>query len=91
MVAETASEHGKFWQVHNRLYEKHDLLSETFLAQMARKETGNSEQARKNVQEDEKAAKKIGVEGTPTFLLCTPDKKVLTLHSLSQIENDLPE
>jgi protein-disulfide isomerase len=97
IAAERAALHGKFWQMHDALFEHQKELDSqkigTLLNQVAiagkGPKTEGSEIADKRVQADLKDAVTLGVEGTPTFILCCPDKRVVRLNSLTQLESYL--
>jgi protein-disulfide isomerase len=76
--AEAAGAQGKFWEMHDMLYEHQDALAETHLVGYARvvgvnvdrfrsELEGHTYQAR--VQEDFMSGVRSGVNGTPTFYI----------------------
>ncbi len=92
IAAEAAREQGRFWSVHDALLGQ-DSLNATRIAAAAR-ETGldaarfarsYASSARKVVEADAKQAASLKLPGTPSFLLCCPDGRVLLLGSLDQI------
>ncbi len=78
IAAETAAKQGKFWEMHNMLFEKQENLQDNHLLQYAKqigldvalfeKEFGEDESVQK-VKEDYESGIKNGVEGTPTFFI----------------------
>ena len=92
IAAEAAGEQNHFWPAHDALMQSEDLkparihsilekqhLDEKRYAQAV------ASTARSRVASDLAQAKTLGLTGTPAFLLCCPDGKVLELASLSQI------
>ena len=77
-TAEFAAAQGKFWEMHDALYENQGKLSDEFLPELTTKlgldgqaalkalEEGTFEE---RVQTDLKSGEKSGVEGTPTFYI----------------------
>ncbi len=94
LTAEKARASGRFWEVHNRLYGMQteiapDQVTKTLgrlhldTAHLSEKQNQDAE---KRVQADMKLAATVGLDSTPTFLLCCPDGRVLKLGDLSQAE-----
>ena len=77
-AAEAAADHGKFWEMHDRLFEHQDRLGERDLVNYALEvgitsegflELMQSEQKADRVQEDFMTGVRSGVNGTPTFFI----------------------
>lgn len=93
LAAEDAQQQGKFWQMHDALYDcKGEINSDAIHA--AARAVGIKTILLPSVIKTNTAAitrdrndgDKAGVEGTPTFILCCPDGKVIRLATLSQVE-----
>jgi protein-disulfide isomerase len=77
-AAETAGAHGKFWEMHDALYENQGALADDDLVQYASalgldrsrftSELGKHSQAAR-VREDFMSGARSGVNGTPTFFI----------------------
>ena len=77
-AAEAAREQGKFWQMHDKLFQNQRLLSEAVYDQLAR-ELGldvarfqaarRSGRARARIEEDQALAARIGANATPTMFV----------------------
>jgi protein-disulfide isomerase len=73
-----AARQGKFWEYHDRLFDSSPNLSPVMLEKIA-SEIGlnvggfssclSSEESRSAIQRDLQVAKKLGIQGTPTFLI----------------------
>lgn len=93
--AEAAREQGRFLQMHEMLYDrggKVDAKATVELAMavgldMARFKQSCKSTALASVNEDSLAAKRLSVEGTPTFFLCLPSGRVLRLGSVEQAQS----
>ena len=77
-TAEFAGSHGRFWQMHNLLYENQDQLSPTLLTALTSaldldpEELGNALELGlflPRVRRDIASALESGVQGTPTFFI----------------------
>lgn len=77
-TAEFAGEHGKFWEMHDLIYENQATLGEPTLAELARglqldvKALAKSREAGEfadRVQKDFAGGVRSGVNGTPTFFI----------------------
>lgn len=77
-AAEAAAAQGKFWEMHDYLYEHQGALDEEHLADYARILSLNADEferelkegaGRDRVQEDLMSGLESGVEGTPTFYI----------------------
>ena len=92
LTAEAAREQGKFWQTHDALYTetmcKTTLDSVVLEQNLDKKKMRSSFQdtAKKAVEQDVSAANIIGINSTPTFILCCPNDKVIRLKTLLDIK-----
>ncbi len=77
-AAEAAADHGKFWEMHDRLFEHQNRLGESDLVNYASElgitsegflELMQSEEKADRVQEDFMTGVRSGVNGTPTFFI----------------------
>ncbi len=77
-AAEAAADHGKFWEMHDRLFEHQTRLGERDLVNYASElgiasegflELMQSEEKADRVQEDFMTGVRSGVNGTPTFFI----------------------
>ena len=77
-AAEAAAAQGKFWEMHNTLYEHQDELAETGLTKWAVRiglelyrfsADLSSERFARRVQADYEGGVRSGVKGTPTFFI----------------------
>jgi len=77
-AAEAAREQGKFWPMHDKLFENQRQLSDAVYAQLARDvglDVAKFDAARKSgrgrarIQEDQAIAGRVGVDGTPTLFV----------------------
>jgi protein-disulfide isomerase len=77
-TAEFAATHGKFWDMHDLIFENQDSLSEKMLGELAHRLTLDRQALRdalrlgtfaKRVQEDFSSGVRSGVNGTPTFFI----------------------
>lgn len=75
-----------FWRVHVKLYALKAKLTD---AGLDRFDIPLYKQADQRVQDDIEIANHIGINGTPTFLLCLPDGHVFRLRSLEQVNRFL--
>jgi protein-disulfide isomerase/uncharacterized membrane protein len=78
LAALCASQEGKFWELHDLLFEKqHELTTDVILAlgtgvglnETALQTCMNSEETRLMLEADRNAAEAFGVQGTPTFFI----------------------
>lgn len=92
VAAEAAREQGRFWPVHDALLRQNTLDAARIAA--STRETGLdparftrscASSAKKVVEADVKQAASLKLAGTPSFVLCCPDGRVLLLGSLDQI------
>jgi protein-disulfide isomerase len=77
-TAEFAATQGKFWEMHDAIYENQDALSVQFLLELAEKlkldsaaleEALNNGKFTKRIKEDFHGGVLSGVNGTPTFFI----------------------
>lgn len=82
LAAEAAALQGKFWEMHDAIYEQQSSLNEAFLLSLAEqlhlnidafKQDLSSEKLDDKVDEDFESGMRSGVNGTPTFYV--NDKK----------------
>ncbi len=92
--AESARSQGVFWRVHDELYEidpeKFNSYSiQKVISRCVPDQKRFREVARTSamgvIKSDMATAKKLAVNGTPTFILCCPNRKVFRLKSLTQV------
>lgn len=97
LAAEAAGEQGKFWEMHDYLFENQDSLSEEFLLAAAEKlglDRDKYEKAFKEkkyqdkINKDQSDGVKFGVNATPTFFL---NGKKLDLFSQNDLEKAVSE
>lgn len=78
VAAEIMAKHGKFWQMHDMLYENQDHLGDNYLLEYARKlgvsenefkRDFNNEEFLDTVQENIDSGLKSGVNGTPSIFI----------------------
>jgi protein-disulfide isomerase len=92
-AAEAARLQGRFWPMHQALFSLHERASRPALRKMAVRMGMNANRfdadfdtAKQAITNDRNLAKRVGVEGTPTFIICFPDGEVAKLGELGQIE-----
>lgn len=77
-AAEFAAAQGKFWEMHDALFENQDRLSESMLARVAERlgmdgeaasEAIENQQFEERIARDVDGGAKSGVHGTPTFFV----------------------
>lgn len=75
-AAVAAMRQGKFWEMHDALFENQEKLGEAFYLEQAKKLNLDLEKFKKDmasteteefIKADEEAAKKLGIGGTPSF------------------------
>jgi protein-disulfide isomerase len=93
-AAEIARLHHKFWHVHDALYEVPDLDLHSIASVMSDVGLGNDVQynkdlitAKDRIAGDIRSASTANIHSTPTFLLCTPDNKVIRLYGISELKD----
>ncbi|MCW3051168.1 MAG: Protein-disulfide isomerase [Chthonomonadales bacterium] len=86
LIAEEQRIKGRFWATHRVLYAMDAHLSPS---ELNRFKTPDVRQAEAVLQQDIRIAEKIGIAGTPTFLLCSSDGTVLRIQSLDQVPAQL--
>jgi len=73
-----AEKQGKYWELHDALFTNQDKLSEAYIMEQAGKlglnmdkfkADMNSEEIKKALKEDTEAAGKLGIQGTPGYLV----------------------
>ncbi|QES90077.1 DsbA family protein [Rhizosphaericola mali] len=78
LAAEAANLQGKFWEMHDAIYENQDVLSSEFLLQLATKLNLDMVQFEKDIQSDKvndkvdndfESGVRSGVNGTPSFYI----------------------
>jgi protein-disulfide isomerase len=90
VLAEKCRGSSEFWKVHDRLYADQDQLGKAYLDAVDKAERAKSVKlssdldAEKRISSDMALGNVLGINGTPTFYLCTPDDKVYELASLPQ-------
>lgn len=97
VLAEVAREENKHWAVHDALY-KHDISANSLL-QIAKEFDLGSERkkgdifvhAKNVVDQDMKCGELIGVNSTPTFILCYPNGDAVRLTSLQDLPAAITE
>ena len=90
IFAEVAREQKHYWTVHDTLIASPDLKQKNLeeishKAGVAKPTALQQETAKQSVERDLKFAEKLGLSGTPSLLLCTPDHKVTQVFSADQI------
>lgn len=97
LAAEAAGEQGKFWEMHDYIFENQDSLSEEFLLAAAEKlgldrekyeKTFKENKYQDKINKDQSDGVKFGVNATPTFFL---NGKKLDLFSQSDLESAVSE
>ena len=97
LAAEAAGEQGKFWEMHDYIFENQENLSEQFLLEAAEKlglDKENFEAAYKEKKYQDKInrdltdGRKFGVDATPTFFL---NGKKLNLFSRTDLDKAVEE
>ncbi len=83
--AESARVHGQFWQVHDLLMEANpDNLNSTTLVR-SHLTIKEKKEVIDRIRADMKLGDQIGIRGTPTLILCTPEGKTIRLPDTSLI------
>ena len=94
-VAEAAGVQGKFWEMHDKLFENQTNLSQDVYIKLAKDLNLDSEKFTKaltensykdKIQRDANDGVVIGVSATPTFFL---NGKKLNLFAFSDLENEI--
>lgn len=93
-AAEAAREQGKFWLMHEALL-KGGALEPPEIKLLAHKVGLNEKHflsawqgnAKERVAFDRRAAEAMGIDSTPSFLLCTPQGQVWYLSDLNQVHD----
>ncbi len=94
IVAEAARKQGKFWEVNAILFDA--TLTEPVIQKVVKDHLSSGtlsanllETARNAVDADMALANELGIEGTPSFLLCCPDGKVYRLQTPESVSEIL--
>ena len=90
ITVEVARQKGRFWELHDAIYEKQQTLSNHSLVTLTKEFGLNTntmllDSARKRVENDIKYAKYLGIAKVPTFILCCPNGQVFELGTLDQV------
>ena len=91
--AETARTQGRFWEVHDALYKippasfSDEAVNSTMKVHPMHIGGIITINARKAVEADVQEAKRLGIESTPTFILCQPDGTVIRLQNIDRIDH----
>lgn len=97
LAAEAAGEQGKFWEMHDYLFENQSSLSEEMILTGAEKigldkvkfeETYKNKKYQDRISQDLADGKRFGVDATPTFFL---NGKKLELFSQNDLEKSVSE
>lgn len=97
LAAEAAGEQGKFWEMHDYLFENQESLSDETIIRGAEKlgldkvkfeESYNNKKYEEKVNKDLSDGKRFGVDATPTFFL---NGKKLDLFSQSDLQKTVAE
>lgn len=91
IAAEAARKQERFWPVHQALFTTE--LNTAAIQNVVRSERLDRARfhrdaaatAKKVVQDDIRQAEELGLQGTPSFILCCPDGRVIRLTSLDQL------
>lgn len=76
LAAEAAAQQGKFWEMHDAIYENQYRLDEEIFDELAEtigldldkfKDDANSDETRQKVEDDFESGIRSGVNGTPSF------------------------
>lgn len=97
VASEIARQKGCFWQVHDALYAHQDSLSQRTIDLVLSEQKIDARRlapttisnAQKTVEADLSFADSVGLESTPSFLICCPDGRVWKLNSIYQINDFL--
>ena len=96
IASEASRKQGTFWQAHDALFQKKAHLTHLDIEgaihnlgiDSARYDRDQAA-AKASVDQDMKTGDVLGVTGTPTFILCLADGRVLQLNGLAQIADYL--
>lgn len=93
IAAEAAREQGRFWPMHDALAASDqldgaqiNLLAREQRLDMKRFARSCASTAKAAVEADEKQARMLHLEATPSFLLCTPQGQTIQIYSLGQLK-----
>ncbi|MCX6381023.1 MAG: DsbA family protein [Armatimonadetes bacterium] len=89
VTAEVARQKGRFWEMHDAIYERQQTLSSQSLRVLSKERNLNldmplTKMARNHVENDIKYAKHLNIASVPTFILCCPNGQVFQLGALNQ-------
>lgn len=87
LAAESARAAERFWPVHDAVFGT-DLSRRGAVADVLRRAAvvPNTIKAQRQLRADGALARRLGVDGTPTFVLCRPDGRVLRLRDLEDVD-----
>jgi protein-disulfide isomerase len=92
VAAEIARRHGAFWELHDALYAHQKQLTSSYLSKTLKaigiSVTPNSQDQRMAEQviaQDISDGDLCGVKGTPAFILCCPDGRILRFTAIDQM------
>lgn len=93
-AAELARAQGRFWPFHDVLYTAARIDDATIrhCAQavgLADRKAASIADANRAVTRDQEDGKRLDVNGTPSFFLCTPGGKVMQVFDISQVDRYL--
>jgi protein-disulfide isomerase len=105
IVAETAGKEGKFWEMHDLIFENQDKLNTDFLLSLAEEigldmkrftKDSKSEELLNKIETDFEGGIRSGVDGTPTFFingtkLLTYDETYESLLDAIQLESEMQQ
>lgn len=91
VLAEEARFSGKFWQAHDQLYSG-DVVNLQFTCKRLSQiyeQANEAKKARTIVLNDILEAQKLGIRGTPSFILCKADGHIVRLDSIQSLAGQL--
>ena len=96
LLAQDARSRGRFWQVHHALYSLKTEIDDSQMKAIAaqfhlplKRDAKTKAVLSGAVEQDVATAQKIGVRGTPSFVLCCPNGNVVYLAGLAEIDKYL--
>lgn len=103
LAAEAAGKQGKYWEMHDLIYEEQDKLDPDFLLQLAHRikldmtkfnRDSKSEELQNKIESDFESGIRSGVNGTPTFYLngfklLTYDETYKSLADAIELESEM--
>jgi protein-disulfide isomerase len=86
IIAEASIDQGNFSEVHNKLYFEKALITDEKLNAIKSKYKIqiNADKMLVSINNDRTVARKLNVDYTPAFFICTPDNKIYQLKNLDQ-------